>query len=159
MALKNGRLTPQEREFARQMARTGDKVYSATKAGYSSPVPRASAALARPEVQDEIRRQAQHRLRTDGAEIGVAVLIEIAQDKKQKGSTRGMAAKSLVQLSGIANGNALSEADLAEMPAEKIKTLLAEAERLLAERMAAAKVIEHEPAAEIEHEASESIFD
>ncbi|MGO3930849.1 terminase small subunit [Rhodopseudomonas pseudopalustris] len=157
MALKNGRLTPMEREFAKQMARTGDKLYAATKAGYAQPAVRSSQTLQRPEVQEEIRRQAQHRLRTEGAQIGVDVLIELAQDKKQKGSTRGMAAKSLVQLSGIAGANALSEADLAEMPAEKIRGLLAEAERLLSERMAAARVIEHEPAA-IEVEAGD-VFD
>jgi len=146
MKLKKGAITPMEREFAKQMARTGDKVYSATRAGYASPEKRASQALQRPEVQEEIRRQAQHRLRTEGAEIGVGVLIELASDKLQKGSTRGMAAKALVQLSGIAGGNALSPEDLAEMPAEKVRELLAEAERLLSERMAAAKVIDHEPA-------------
>jgi phage terminase small subunit len=37
LPLKNGRLTPQERVFVGHMARTGDAVYSAAKAGYAQP--------------------------------------------------------------------------------------------------------------------------
>lgn len=72
---------------------------------------------------------------TKGAEVGVRVLLELAEDQKQKGSTRGAAAKSLVQLSGISSAQALSEGDLADMPADKIRALLGEAQRALEARM------------------------
>jgi len=96
------------------------------------------------EAADDIRRRARHRLQTEGAQIGVAVLIELAIDRLQKGSTRGAAAKSLVQLSGSAAPMPLQE-DLNEMSAEQIRALLAEAERALAARLEKLKTIEHVP--------------
>src|ERR1700682_412822 len=97
------------------------------------------------EGAEDIRRRARERLQTEGAEVGVRVLIELAEDKNQKGSTRGAAAKALVQSSG-STMPMLSQEDLAEMPAEQIRVLLAEAERALAARMAELKTIEHAPA-------------
>lgn len=92
---------------------------------------------------DDIRRRARHRLQTEGVEVGVRVLIELAEDKKQKGSTRGAAAKSLVQSGSTAA--TLSQEDLAEMSAEQINALLVETKRALAEREAVLKTIDHEP--------------
>lgn len=145
MAGAKGHLTAKERVFSRNMAATGDRLYSARIAGYSAPHQSAAQNLKNPDVTEDIRRRARHRLMTEGAEVGVRVLIELAEDVKQKGSTRGAAAKSLVQLSGISTAAALSEEDLAELPADKIRALLAEAQRALAARMAAAKTIDHEP--------------
>ena len=138
-------LAPMQREFTSHMAATGDRVYSAEKAGYSDPATAASRLMAIPDVAEDMRRKARHTLMTKGAEVGVRVLIELAEDVKQKGSTRGAAAKSLVQLSGISSAAALSEADLAELPADKIRALLAEAQRALEARMANLKTIDHEP--------------
>jgi HEAT repeat protein len=105
-----------------------------------APIARGSDATA-----EDIRRRARQSLQTEGFEAGVRTLIELAGDKKQKGSTRGAAAKALVQ-SG-ATVQLLSQEDLAEMPAEQIRVLLAEAERALANRLAVLKTIEHEPTA------------
>jgi hypothetical protein len=140
-----GHLTAKERVFSRNMAATGDRLYSARIAGYSAPHQSAAQNLKNPDVAEDIRRQARHRLQTEGAQIGVAVLIELASDRLQKGSTRGAAAKSLVQLSGISNASTLSEADLAELPADKIRALLAEAQRALEARMTKLKTIDHDP--------------
>jgi len=144
---RKGTLTPMQREFSRQMAATGDATYSATKAGYRAPAVLGSRLANQADVAEDVRRRARQRLMTEGAEVGVRVLLELASDVKQKGSTRGAAAKSLVQLSGIAGAQALSEGDLADMPADQIRTLLAEAQRALEARISAAKTIEHEPAA------------
>jgi hypothetical protein len=92
-----------------------------------------------------VRRRARQRLQTEGLDVGTEVLIELAKDKQQKGSTRGAAAKALVQ-AGISTAHPLSLDDIAEMPAEQIRVLLAEAERALAARMAELKTIEHVPA-------------
>src|SRR5262245_2048458 len=104
------RLTPKERVFAVNYAMTGDRAYSARIAGYSSPHQSAAQNLANVDVMEEIRRLARRRLQTEGAEIGVAVLIEIAKDKLQKGSARVAAAKALVQASGVAGAQNLNEA-------------------------------------------------
>lgn len=159
MAGKAGHLTALERSFSAYMARTGDRIYSASKAGYSSPAQSAHRNLQNVDVQNDIRRQARNLLQNEGAAIGVAVLVELATDEKQKGSTRGAAAKSLVQLSGVAGAQALSEGDLADMPADQIRTLLAEAQRALEARMNAAKLIEHEPESPSIAQAAPNLFD
>lgn len=148
MAGAKGHLTVKERVFSANMAATGDRLYSARIAGYSSPHQSAAQNLKNPDVAEDIRRRARNRLQTEGAMIGVAVLIELAEDVLQKGSVRGTAAKALVQLSGISSAASLSEADLADLPADKIRALLAEAERALAARMDALKVVEHVPIAQ-----------
>jgi len=98
-----------------------------------------------PEAAEDIRRRARHRLQTEGFEVGVRVLIELAEDAKQKGSTRGAAAKSLVQSGSTVQS--FSPEELAEMSGEQIRVLLAEAERALAARLAKLKTIEHVPTA------------
>lgn len=145
MGARAGHLTAMERTFSTYMARTGDKIYAATVAQYAQPRQAASQNLKNPDVVDDMRRRARSLLQNEGAQIGVAVLIELACDDKQKGSTRGAAAKSLVQLSGISTAQALSPEDLAELPADQIRALLAEAQRALEARMTKLKTIEHEP--------------
>jgi hypothetical protein len=157
---KKGHLTPMERTFSDYMARTGDRVYSAVKAGYSSPQQAASQNMQNADVQNDIRRRARNLLQNEGAMIGVVVLAELATDTLQKGSTRGAAAKALVQLSGVSSAATLSEADLAELPADKIRALLAEAQRALEARMANLKTIDHEPAESVESaQAAPNMFD
>jgi hypothetical protein len=135
-----------ERGFSAKMASSGDPTYSADKAGYAFPVQAGSKLLRNPDVAEDVRRRARQRLMTEGAQVGVSVLIELATDKLQKGSTRGAAAKSLVQLSGIQNASSLSPEDLAELPADQIRALLGEAQRALQARMDKLKTIDHEPA-------------
>lgn len=135
-----------ERAFSAKMAVTGDPTYSAEKAGYSSPGTLGPRMAGNPDVAEDVRRRARQRLMTEGAEVGVRVLLELASDVLQKGSTRGAAAKSLVQLSGISTAQQLSPEDLAELPADQIRALLAEAQRALEARMSKLKTIDHEPA-------------
>lgn len=94
---------------------------------------------------EDIRRRARERLMTEGAEVGVRVLIELAEDRQQKGSTRGAAAKALVHASG-STVPVLSQEDIAELPPDQIRALLAEAQRALDARLAKLKTIEHVPA-------------
>lgn len=139
-----------QREFSAKYALSGDPAYSAEKAGYAIPVVAGYKLANNPDVAEDVRRRARHRLMTEGAEVGVRVLLELAQDVKQKGSTRGAAAKSLVQLSGIQNASSLSPEDLAELPADQIRALLGEAQRALQARMDKLKTIDHEPAEEVD---------
>lgn len=148
-----------QRVFSAHMAGTGDHAYAAEKAGYAVPVNAGAGLMRNVDVAEDVRRRARHTLMTKGAEVGVRVLLELAEDVKQKGSTRGAAAKSLVQLSGISSAAALSEADLAELPADKIRALLAEAERALADRMARLKTIEHSPEKPQSAQPAPNLFD
>ena len=103
----------------------------------------ARSAESTDEAADDIRRRARHRLQTEGLEVGTAVLIELALDRLQKGSTRGAAAKALVQSGSTAPS--LSQEDLNEMSAEQIRVLLAEAQRAYEARLNQLKTIDHVP--------------
>src|ERR1700730_16651260 len=103
MAGAKGHFTAKETVFPRNMAATGDRLYSARIAGYSAPHQSAAQNLRNPDVAEDIRRQARHRLQTEGAETSVRVLLEVANDLQQKGATRVMAAKVLGQMSGVAS--------------------------------------------------------
>lgn len=143
---RKGQLTPMERAFTGKMTVSGDPAYSAEKAGYAFPAVAGNKLMHNADVAEELRRRARHRLQTEGAETSVRVLLEVANDLQQKGATRVMAAKVLGQMSGVASAASLSEADLAELPADKIRALLGEAQRALEARMARLKTIDHEPA-------------
>lgn len=135
-----------QRAFSAKMAATGDPAYSAEKAGYAVPHVAGTKLMRVADVADDVRRRARHRMMTEGPEICVNVLFEVALDVKQKGSTRVVAAKAIGQMSGLASPQTLSEEDLAEMPADKIRALLSEAQRALSARAAELKTIDHEPA-------------
>lgn len=124
-----------QRAFSGHMAATGDSAYAATKAGYNSPAIMGSRLALQGDVAEDVRRRVRHKLQTEGAQLGADVLMEIAADKLQKGSTRVNAAWRLVTLSGVVGPQALSEGDLADMPADQIRALLAEAQRALEARM------------------------
>lgn len=137
-----------ERAFTDKMAVSGDPTYSAAKAGYAFPAVAGNKLMRNADVAEDVRRRARHTLQTRGAEVGVRVLLELAEDVKQKGSVRGTAAKALVQLSGVASAATLSPEDLAELPPDQIRALLAETKRALEARMTKLKTIEHEPIAQ-----------
>lgn len=120
---------------------TDERRISATD-DQACPAPRGARAADDPHGVEDMRRRARHRLMTEGAQVGVAVLIELATDKAQKGSTRAAAAKALVVQSG-SSAPLLSQEDLADMPPDQIRALLGEAQRALDARLAKLKTIEH----------------
>lgn len=122
------RLTPMQRTFSRHMADTGDATYAAAKAGYAHPSVRGAENKSDPTVAAEVRRLARDRLRTEGAEVGVRVLIEIASDVKQPAGARVQAADKLVRHAGLsAEGSDGIEPH--EMTAEQIARAIGELER------------------------------
>ncbi len=125
---KTGRLTPMEGIFAKHYGETGDATYAATKAGYSQPVVIGSQKRQDPRIQAASRAAARDRLRSEGAEVGVRVLIEIASDVKQPSGARVNAAVNLVKHSGIsAEGTDTLEPH--EMTPEQIARTIGELER------------------------------
>lgn len=121
MTTRKGPLSPMQKTFAQHYAATGDATYAATKAGYRTPAVRGSENKSDPAVAAEVRRIARETLRTDGAEVGVRVLIEIASDAKQPAGARVQAADKLVRHSGLSAEGAdgrepheMSGADLAK---------------------------------------------
>ena len=92
MPLKDGRLTKGEVAFSRAYAGTGDKTYAATVAGYAMPAESAAQVLARPAVQESIKRRQMARLaRHVAAKTHFdALLTAIARDLGDKTQDSGM---------------------------------------------------------------------
>lgn len=159
MGGKAGHLTTMESTFAAYMAATGDRIYAAVKAGYKAPHQAASQNLRNGDVVDDVRRRARNMLQNEGAMLGVVVLAELAADVLQKGSTRGAAAKALVQLSGVSSAQTLSEADLAELPPDQIRALLTTAQHALEARMKLVEGRELEPESPQSAQVAPNLFD
>lgn len=144
MPLKSGALTRQERSFVDHMARSNDPTIAAQAAGYVQPASRGGVLMRRPEVIARVQEAVSYRLKTEGAEIGVGTLIEIASDKKFPAASRVMAARELVKLSGVADGGGDDEKPLAMMTRAELVARAEQARQVLAELDV--PVIEHEPA-------------
>lgn len=95
MPLKSGMKTPQEAAWVETMARTGDALYAATKAGYAHPQPRASANLAKPDLMADVRRETSRILARAGV-IAAERLAKIVADPKSKDSDAIAAAKVIL---------------------------------------------------------------
>lgn len=109
MPSKSGRLTRPEFAFVQHMVRTNDPTESARRAGYTQPSSRGGDLMRRPAVVAQIQTAVAHRLKTEGAEVGVGTLIEIASDKHAPSASRVMAARELVKMSGVAAGTVSTE--------------------------------------------------
>lgn len=92
MPRKNGHLTMRENRFIDEMVRTGDKTYSATKAGYAHPRSNGATIAAKDTIDAAIRQRSAARLHNEAVPAAIDVLIEIMLDKKQPGNTRVNAA-------------------------------------------------------------------
>lgn len=117
-----------EAQFARHLGETGDATYAATKAGYAVPVVVGSQKRHDPRILAAARQAARDRLRSEGAEVGVKVLIDIASDAKQPAGARVAAAVNLVKHSGI-SAEGSDGAEPHEMTAEQIAKAIGELER------------------------------
>lgn len=101
MPLKSGQLTIQERRFVKGMVRLNDPTEAAKQAGYAQPSSQGGSLMRRPNVVAQIQAEVTARLRTEGAQIGVGTLIDIASGKEFPAGARVMAARELVKLSGV----------------------------------------------------------
>ena len=101
MPLKPGALTLQETQFVHAMTRINNPTDAARLAGYTQPSSRGGDLMRRPEVVARVQAEVTARLKTEGAQIGVGTLIEIAGDKNYPAGARVMAARELVKLSGV----------------------------------------------------------
>lgn len=130
---KKGRFTPQEQTFVAEMIAHNNPTEAARRAGFTQPASRGGALMQRPALVAEIQAAQSYRLKTEGAEIGVGTLIEIAKDGRAPAASRVMAARELVKLSGVAADaegenkplHAMSRAELVDA-ANKARQALAE---------------------------------
>lgn len=145
MPLKNGRMTQAEKDIAEAFARTGDKAYAGHVAGLSKISNGIVRALARPEVQAEIRKQQVARLFQEALPAAVQCLISIITDSKAAAGARVQASKVIFDRTlGATEEGQGKEAH--EMTSEELARAIEELERVASDR---AKVVEHVEIAQV----------
>lgn len=124
MPIKGGRLSPQERTFAKEYANTGDATYAATKAHYASPATSSSRVLTRPGVKAEVDRQLKGIL-AKGAEKGAAFLVRVVDDEREPTKLRIQAATVLIRADQGYDEGKRGEREPHEMSIDEIHAKLA----------------------------------
>lgn len=133
MKAAKGKLTRAEKMFADTYAVTGDRAYSAAKAGYSSPMPRASQNLAKPEIQAEIIKEQTARLVNEALPAAVNCLVSIISDAKAPAGARVQASKVVLdRVLGLEGGAGMKEPH--EMNRDELAKAIAELEAVAADR-------------------------
>lgn len=140
-----GGLNRQQKAFAERMATTGDPVYSAAKAGYSSPAPRASQNLALPHVQAEIARLQVERLFREALPAAVTCLVSIIQNDKAPAGARVQAAKVVMDRT-LGTEDAARGKEPHEMTGEELARAIDELTRIASDRAKPIQIEAPEPA-------------
>lgn len=133
MPLKNGHYTKQENRFIDEMVRTGDKTYSATKAGYAHPRSNGATIAAKDTIDAAIRQRSAARLQNEAVPIAIDVLIEIMLDRKQPGNTRVNAADKTMKYANVA-GEAGEGKEPHEMTADELARAIERLNQIKADR-------------------------
>lgn len=153
MPRKNGRLTPAEQAVAEAFARTGDKAYAGHVAKLSPISGNTVRALARPEVQAEIRKQQVARLFSEALPAAVTCLVSIITDAKAPAGARVQASKVVFDRT-LGQQEGMEGKEPHEMTSEEIAKAIAQLEQVAFER---AKPVENAQSAQ-EVRNSDDIF-
>ena len=129
MPSKSGKMTRGEQMFAEHYARTNDKTYAATKAGYAHADIKAHAIIARPAVQEEIRRQQVAKLFKEALPAAVSCLVSIMTDAKAPAGARVQASKVVLDRTLGADEDGTRK-EPHEMSAEEIAEQIAKLEQV-----------------------------
>lgn len=141
MPIKGGRRTPAERVLAQTMAATNDRAHAGAKSGLSQSG--VSRALARPEVQEDIRRLQLAKLHNELLPAAINVLATILGDAKA--TERGKISAAKIVLDRAFGDKDAGEAkEPHQMTSEEIQARLAQLRSEAADR--ARVIIEHDPA-------------
>lgn len=143
MPLKGGKLTPMERAFSEKMVATGDPVYAAEKAGYSSPHARASQNMANQAIVDDIRKKCLKQLNDGILPLAIEQHEKLLKDPLTPAGARVQAIK-LAYDRTLGAGDDGSTKEPHEMTSEEIDRRLAALRAEAANR--SKPVLEHEPA-------------
>lgn len=150
---KKGRQTPQEAQWIEHMARTGDPVYAASKAGYAAPHVSASQLQRRPEVMADVRSRMVRAATASGVAI-IERLVTIALAETSKAADAIAAAKVLLPM---AMGQAADGKQPHEMTGEELQRAIDQLRREAGDR---AKVIDAVEVVDVQQDATaNTLFD
>lgn len=133
MPTKSGRLTSQERRFARDMAITGDGARAAAAAGYAQPSRDAGRNMAKPLVAAEVARIAEETLFTDILPLALAAHKQLLTDPATPAGARVQAVK-LAYDRTLGLSVDLAGKEPHEMTAEEIARAIGQLEAVAAAR-------------------------
>lgn len=142
MPIKGGKMTAQERKFSQVYADTGSVGYAAEKAGYAFPHVSGSKALARPAVQESIKRQQLARLNNELLPLALDTIETIMRNDKATDSNK-LTAAGLVMKYSVGQGEGSEAKEPHEMTADEIQQQIERLRAAAADR--ARPVIEAEP--------------
>lgn len=133
MPRKDGKLTAGERAISQTYAMTGDKAYTAVKAGLSVRAGTVDKALQRPAVQAEIARVQQERLFNVILPLAIGVHEQILQDPKAPAGARIQAVK-LAYDRTLGRDDAFKGKDPHEMTPDELAKAIDELKRAAADK-------------------------
>jgi hypothetical protein len=135
---------------------TQDPTYSATKAQYRTPQIQGYQKLAKPDIQDAVRRTQVARLNNELLPAALNLLSTVLADPKETTRNRLTAAKIVIDRTIGMGGDAGDDKEPHEMTPAELQARIDRLRREQADR--AQPIIEHEPAeleqggpAELEH--------
>ena len=143
MPLKNGAMTPMEKRFVVEAARTGEPVYAAARAGFKSPDMQGSQVMNRPAIREAIRREQLARLNNDLLPLAISTLQQIMTDPKATERGRLTATALVLKHTVGAAVDATEAKEPHEMSAAELQQRIEALRREAADR--AKPVIEAEP--------------
>ncbi|AKR54340.1 hypothetical protein XM25_00675 [Devosia sp. H5989] len=146
-------MTKAEVAFSKAYAATGHKTFAAMSAGYRMPAQAADQVLARPAVQESIKRQQMARLNNSLLPLALDTIEGILANAKATDSNKLTAAGLVLKYSVGAAGEGGAEKEPHEMTADELQQQIAKLRREAAER--AKPVIDGE-ASSIDEDAPES---
>jgi len=133
MPIKGGRLTKAEVAFSKAYAGTGHKTFAATVAGYAMPAASADQVLARPAVQESIKRQQLARLNNTLLPLALDTIEGILSNAKATDSNKLTAAGLVMKYSVGAMGEGEAK-EPHEMSADELQAQIARLRNEAAER-------------------------
>lgn len=123
------KVTPQQVEFAKAFALTGNATVAATVAGYSHPHVAGAKLRDKPQVVEVSRAETQRFLRNEAGQIAISILVEVGTDPKQPAGARVQAGKALAELSDIGLREEGGQKDPSEMDGNELHALLGKLDR------------------------------
>lgn len=126
LPLKNGRLTPRERNAAAAYAATGDKQEAARRAGLAVATD-GYRVLARPAVLEEVRRIQLERLNNEALPLAIDTLVACMRATDAPYAAKNQAAKITLEYTAGRDGSGASK-EAHEMTASELDRRIAELE-------------------------------
>jgi hypothetical protein len=133
MPLRNGRITPQEKLWVGQYAKTGDPVYAAQKAGYKAIERNGYKNAASPALVAEAHKKSLALLRSTILPLAIERHMALLADPKVTGQSLNKAIEMAYKYGGVAADPDGQVKEAADMSPQELGAAIAALQRAKAE--------------------------